>query len=203
MIIPPGSRGSHPSFARCKNDLLSDVSAGESSYARGNCIEEAFIMKKYQRYALLLVLLLSAAVTSCSNKSDEDTSGPEETIRAVAQAFSDGYDSRSLDEFDGYFAPADKADQAGIGNTKDLAHQLFAEAEPGTKVEITDLTITNQNVDTQRDEAVVTYQAQVAFLQGDQTVSALLVTQNVALKKIDGRWLISGGDQPQTEPGQG
>ncbi|HZD10791.1 MAG TPA: hypothetical protein VE553_05555 [Candidatus Binatia bacterium] len=159
-------------------------------------------MRKQSRRFILFVVVSSLLVAACSQTNKSDEASPGDTVQAAAQAFVDGYDNGSLDQFDTFFAPVSQANQAGLANTQDAAHKRVDEAEPGANMEINDLTITNENIDEQRQEAVVTYDAKVTFLIGTDVVSSFLVTQNVALKRIDGRWLISGGDEPQIESGQ-
>lgn len=150
----------------------------------------------------VLLGLVMALVACGAADTNEDAQGPETAVRNAAQAFVDGYNSRDLSQFDAYFAPASVAEAAGLQQTQEAAHQILNEATSGASIQLEKLTILDQQVDTNRGEAVVHYQAQVTiFDDAGASQWSGIVTQHAALQKLNGRWLITGGDQPQITTG--
>lgn len=156
---------------------------------------------KRTAYLWISILLPFLMLVACSSNEREEGKAAQQTLESAAQAFVEGFNNRDLTQFDTYFAPPDKADAAGLELTKQAAHQLVDEAAPGTIVEITKLQIVGQQMDKEHNEAMLTYRAQISLTRAEQTTFAAVVTQEVALRKTNGKWSIIGADKPEINTG--
>lgn len=148
-------------------------------------------MKK--RTAVLLIsFILIFTLAACGGSEDQGKVAAEDAVRAAADAFAEGFDNRDLTQFDAFFAPP--GDTYDLSQTRDAAHQAMTDAAPGTTFQIDKLDIQNVQVDSKKNEAVVTYQVQVSMWKNGEATFTAVVTQDVALQRINGNWLITGGD---------
>ncbi len=163
-------------------------------------------MKK--RAIPLIFLLLSLVLASCGGSDDAgqaaDDAGQaavEDAVRGAANAFVEGFNNRDLNQFDTYFAPPN--DQYGTAETLDAAYQFMDTAAPGDTFQLDKLEIKNVQVDTKREEATVSYYAEVSTWENGTATFTAVVTQDVSLTKINGQWLITGGDPANVQAGVG
>jgi uncharacterized lipoprotein len=148
-------------------------------------------MKK--RTAVLLIsFILIFTLAACGSSEDQGKVAAGDAVQAAADAFAEGFDTRDLTQFDAFFAPF--GDTYDLSKTRDAAHRVMTDAAPGATFQIDKLEIQNVQVDSQTNEAVVTYQAQVSMWENGEATFTAVVTQNVALQRINGNWLITGGD---------
>ncbi len=155
---------------------------------------------KRRAVILLALLALIFALAACNSNEDAEKAASD-AVQASANAFIEGFDNHDLSQFDTFFAPP--SDEYDMTQTHDAAHQLMDAAAPGESFQIDKLEIQNVRLDDKREEAVVTYQAQVSMWENDVMTFTAVVTQDIALQKIDGNWLITGGDAPQIDEGRG
>lgn len=146
---------------------------------------------------LFACLLLASLLTACSQGKDS----PEDVVRAASRAFIEGYNGRDLSQFDSFFAsPAQGGDSLGLEQTQNAAHRLADAAQADETFETRSFEILWQNVDETQNLATVHYRAEVSLVRSDVAVYAATVEQDVALMRVNGRWLITGGDPPQMTP---
>lgn len=150
---------------------------------------------------LIVSLLLISMMAACGGSEDSEKAAAGDVVRAAANAYVKGYNNRDLTQFDTFFAPP--GDQYGMADTFDAAHQLMDDAAPGDTFQIDKLEIQDVQLDDTREEAVVTYYAEVSRSENGEGPFTAVVTQDVALQKIDGFWLITGGDAANVAPGFG
>ena len=157
-------------------------------------------MKK--RTAVLLIsFILIFTLAACGGSEDQGKTAAGDALRAAADAFVEGFNNHDLTQFDTFFAPP--GDTYDISQTHDAAHQAAAAAAPGTTFQIDKLEIQNAQAGSHPGEVVVTYQAQVSMWENGATTYTAVVTQDVALQQINGKWLITGGDAPNIQTNEG
>lgn len=146
---------------------------------------------------LILLLVMATLLIACS----QGQHSPRAVVRTAAQAFVQGYDARDLSKFDSFFAsPAQVGDSQGLDQTKEAAHKLLEQAQPDETFETRSFEVEWQKVDETHNLATVRYRAEVSLVRSDVAVYAATVEQDVALKRVNGSWLILGGDTPQITP---
>ncbi|MEJ2749431.1 MAG: hypothetical protein P8183_16235 [Anaerolineae bacterium] len=150
---------------------------------------------------LLMALILIFTLAACGGSEDQGQPAAGDAVQAAADAFVEGFDNHDLTQFDTFFAPP--GDNYDMSQTQDAAHQAVANAAPGTTFQIDKLKIQNTQAGSHPGEVVVTYQAQVSMWDNGQATFTAVVTQDVALQQINGKWLITGGDAPHIQTNEG
>jgi hypothetical protein len=146
---------------------------------------------------LATLLLLLGLLASCSLGQ----SRPSDVVQNAGQAIMEGYDARDLTKFDSYFAtPAQGADLEGLANTQRAVHDLLDRTDEYDLLDLLSFNATDQMIDEAGGEATVHYRAEVSLDAGDLPVRAVVVEQEIALIKVEDRWLISGGDLARIMP---
>ncbi|MCB9453028.1 MAG: hypothetical protein H6672_16450 [Anaerolineaceae bacterium] len=156
----------------------------------------------YLRLAALLLVVL-VAISACQSTPTAEASPPGDTVQQAINAFVEGFNNQSLTDFDTYFATLDQgADADGLLQTQEAAHALLhITVGSDTVVEVHSFEITGTKIDNQNHQAVVHYKADISIVyNSDLSDFAGIVEQDVALQQVDGKWLITGGDQPQITP---
>lgn len=159
-------------------------------------------MKKNIIFLILISPFLLICLGGCGGKSDDQIKlDVGRVVREAANTFPTGFNDRDLTSFDAFFAPP--GEQYGASETIDAAHQLMDAAAPGESFQLDKLEIQNVQLDEKREEAVVTYYAEISMWENENETFTAVVIQDIALQKIDGQWLITGGDTANVTPGMG
>lgn len=131
----------------------------------------------------------------------EAPASPADVVRQAEKAMVEGYNARDLSKFDQYFAtPNQGADPNGLALTQAPVHDLMDQAGPKDLLDVLSFDVTNEQVDETHKEATVHYRAEASIKAGDFPTQSNVVEQDVALMKVNGRWLISGGDKARLSP---
>jgi hypothetical protein len=150
---------------------------------------------------LALATVLPVIVTACSSSPDaRDPVDAGITVQDAVSAFVDGFNSGDALAIQNFLAPA--SEKFGTTETLDAARSAIQAFPEGSEMSIVSFEVVGMAADQSNEEVVVSHQATIQIVTPDDTTSVLDVTQDVGVRWIDGRWLITGADPAGVTAGQ-
>lgn len=150
-----------------------------------------------QRKFLFAILLTAVAwlLLACGAGSEGDI---RKTVDDAAQAATDGLNRRNLSRAQSFFSSeAEGANATGLANTLGALQAFAQDLTPGDRVQLHSFDVQDVNLHEDGNLARASYRLHMSVLRGSQVVFGFVATQNLALTRIKGKWLISGGDEAQ------
>jgi ketosteroid isomerase-like protein len=150
-------------------------------------------MKRWILLSMLLVAVVGL-LTACGGAE----ANVRRTIEKAAASIEDGLNQGDLAQVQTFFATeAEGANPEGLTHTWQ-ALQTFAQGlTNSTRVQVHSFEVQEVALHEQGNLARATYRLHLSVLRDGQVVFGFVATQNLALMRTGGQWLISGGDQAQ------
>lgn len=148
-------------------------------------------------HRLFLAALFAAAawlLVACGGSEGRIRS----TVENAAEAVEEGLNHGDLGQVKTTFATEDEgANAAGLANTWGALQTFAGGLTPSDQVQFHSFSVTEVAVHEDGNLARAGYRLHLSVIRNRQVVFGFVATQYLALTRIDGKWLISGGDQAQ------
>lgn len=149
-----------------------------------------------KRWIFLTLLLIAVAglLAACGGAE----ANVRKTIEEAAASVEDGLNQRDLARVQSFFATeTEGANAEGLTHTWQALQNFSQGLTNSTRVQLHSFEVQEVAVHEQGNLARATYRLHLSVLRDGQVIFGFVATQNLALTRIGGQWLISGGDQAQ------
>lgn len=150
-----------------------------------------------QRRLILTFLLTASAwlLLACGAGSE---AGVRKTVEDAAQAVEAGLNQGDLSRVQSFFATeAEGANAAGLAYTWGALQEFTGGLTTSDRVQFHSFRVESIDVHEDGNLARAGYRLHLSIVRNGQVAFGFVATQNLALARMNGEWLISGGDQVQ------